>query len=118
MRKPSFYKSVSFALRGILLLISKERNFQIELVALLINLVLIVLLELSPTHAAIILLTSFLVLTLEAINTAIENVMNLLHPEIHPVVGKVKDIAAGSVLLAAIASLAVGALIYLPYLPL
>ena len=53
-------------------MLKSERNFQIEVFALLINLFLIVFLKLNTVDAAIILIVSFAVLSLEILNTAIE----------------------------------------------
>ncbi|MFN0214274.1 MAG: diacylglycerol kinase family protein [Saprospiraceae bacterium] len=55
-----------------------------------------------------------LVLGLEAMNTALEYLTDLVSPEPHPLAGKVKDAAAGAVLLAAAGSVIVGALVFLP----
>ena len=57
-----------------------------------------------------------LVWAAEALNTAIEFVVDLASPEHHDLAGKAKDVAAGSVLLAAIASAAVGMIVFGPYL--
>ncbi|MBK9335124.1 MAG: diacylglycerol kinase family protein [Lewinellaceae bacterium] len=57
-----------------------------------------------------------LVLALEAVNTAIEYLTDLVSPDYHPLAGKAKDVAAGAVLVAAIGSAAVGVLVFLPKL--
>ncbi len=57
-----------------------------------------------------------LVWTAEGINTAIEAVVDLASPEIHPLAGKAKDVAAGAVLLAALASVVIGVLVFGPRL--
>jgi diacylglycerol kinase (ATP) len=55
-------------------------------------------------------------LAAEGFNTAIERLVDLVSPDYHPIAGAVKDIAAGAVLLCAIASAIVGTIIFLPYL--
>lgn len=57
-----------------------------------------------------------LVLSLEAINSAIEYLVDLASPDFHPLAKKSKDIAAAAVLIAAIFALIIGLLIFLPYL--
>lgn len=57
-----------------------------------------------------------LVITAEIINTAIENLTNLVSPEINPLAGKAKDLAAGAVLIAAITAAVIGSIVFLPYL--
>ena len=53
--------------------------------------------------------------TAELLNTAIEALTDLVSPDYHPLAGKAKDVAAGAVLLAAIGALAVGLLVFGPY---
>ena len=50
------------------------------------------------------------------VNTAIEATIDLAHPAQHPLAKKAKDSAAGAVVVAAIASVAVGLVIFLPRL--
>jgi len=57
-----------------------------------------------------------LVWTAEAMNTAIEAVVDLVSPEYHVIAGRAKDIAAGAVLCAAITAVVIGALIFGPKL--
>jgi diacylglycerol kinase len=57
-----------------------------------------------------------LVLALEAVNTALEYLTDLVSPEYHPLAGKAKDVAAAAVLIAAIGAVWVGILIFMPYL--
>jgi diacylglycerol kinase (ATP) len=55
-----------------------------------------------------------LVLTAEAINTAVEAVVDLASPEVHPLAGRAKDVAAGAVLIAALVSVIIGLLVFGP----
>lgn len=75
-----------------------------------------VLLELSPGELATLSLTIGFVLALETLNSALEALLDLLQPDIHPLAGLAKDLAAGAVLLAAVTSLIVGGLLFLPRL--
>ncbi|MBE2274367.1 MAG: diacylglycerol kinase [Flavobacteriales bacterium] len=116
MRKPPFYKSVGNALRGVIWMLKSERNFQIEVFALLINLFLIVFLKLNTVDAAIILIVSFAVLSLEILNTAIEKVCDIIQPKFDLRIKVIKDISAAAVVLMALASVVVGVLVYWKYL--
>jgi diacylglycerol kinase len=51
---------------------------------------------------------------MEVINTAVEELVDLLHPGKSPAAGRVKDLAAGAVLLAAIGAAVAGVLILGP----
>ena len=55
-----------------------------------------------------------IVLILEGLNTALEAAVDLASPRIHPLAKSAKDLAAGMVLIAALASIAVGLLILGP----
>jgi diacylglycerol kinase len=48
------------------------------------------------------------------LNTAIEKLADKTHPEQHPQIGLVKDVAAGAVLWASVISVIIGAVIFLP----
>lgn len=76
---------------------------------------LMIFFPLSGLERALILLSIVLVLTLELANTALERVMDILKPRIHPYARVIKDVMAGSVLLASLAALAIGIAIFLPY---
>ncbi len=69
---------------------------------------------LSPVEWAILALTIFLVLALEAVNTAIEATVDLLSPGYHPLAKHAKDAAAGAVLLMALGSIGVALAIFGP----
>ena len=55
------------------------------------------------------------VIAAELFNTAIEKLVDLVSPERHPVAGRVKDIAAGAVLICAVAAAFIGLIIFIPY---
>lgn len=115
MRKPPVHKSFLNAFKGVFLMITTERNFQIECLAFLINLFLIFYLSLSALDTVLILIASFGVLSAEIFNTAIEKICDIVHPEFDKRIGFIKDIAAGAVLLAAAGSVVVGIIVYWKY---
>ena len=96
-------------------MLKSERNFQLEVFALIINLVLIVYFKLNSTDVALILLVCFLVLIAETINTAIEKICDFVEPNFNKKIGLIKDIAAGAVILATLLSIIVGVLVYSKY---
>ena len=57
-----------------------------------------------------------MVIGAELFNTAIERLVDLVSPRRNPLAGQVKDIAAGAVLVCALAAIAVGLIIFVPYL--
>lgn len=116
MKKPPFHKSVQFTFRGIIWILRNERNFQIHISGLIINLFLIVFLELSKMDTALILLCCFFVLVTEALNTCVEKICDYIQPEFDLRIGIIKDLAGGAVMLATICAICVGVLVYWPYL--
>lgn len=116
MRKPPFHRSFWNSIRGFFWMLKSERNFQLEIFGLLINLFLIVYLQLNLVDTALILIVSFAVLSMEIINTAIEKICDIIQPEYDERIKVIKDIAAAAVVLMAFAALSVGILVYGKYL--
>ncbi|MBV8328503.1 diacylglycerol kinase family protein [Chryseobacterium sp.] len=116
MRKPPVHKSFLNAFRGLFFMVKTERNFQIELAAFAINLFLIFYFGLSGTDTVLILMVSFAVLSTEILNTAIEKTCDIIQPDFDKRIGFIKDIAAGAVVLMAIASVIVGVSVYWKYI--
>ena len=73
-------------------------------------------LGISATDWALLLICFALVLGAEAINTAVERVVDIVSPQWHPLARDAKDLAAGGVLITAIVAAVVGVIVFLPYL--
>ena len=116
MRKPPFYKSFLNSIEGVFWMIKSERNFQLELFGLLLNIFLIVFLKLNATDTALILIVSFAVLSLEVLNTAAEKICDIVQPEFDERIKVIKDIAAGAVVIMSFAAVCVGILVYWKYI--
>lgn len=108
--------SFSHALRGVRSLLLEEHHAQLHLLATLAVFALGAWVGLSRADWQSLLLVVALVWLAEGLNTALEHLCDAAVPEHHPLVGKAKDVAAGSVLIAAAFAVAMGALIFLPYL--
>ena len=112
MIKPNkFIKSVPHAFRGIISLIKNDNNFRIHLVAVIVVIISGFWMKLSEGEWLAIILTMGGVLALEAVNTAIETIVDLVSPEYHILAKKAKDVAAGAVLLFVFAALGVASVI-------
>ena len=107
------FKSFGFAFYGIWTSL-KEQNMRIHIFCAVIVLIAGFLTGLTVTEWLILTLTIALVIGAEMINTAIESVVNLASPDIHPLAKQAKDVAAGAVLVFALASVIIGLLIFLP----
>ena len=104
------------ALRGIGSVFKSERNFRIHMAAALAVVVLGVVLKSSAGEWLAIILCIGFVLVAEVLNTAIEYLADVVHPEMDPGIRRAKDAAAGGVLIASVAAASVGAIVYLPKL--
>jgi diacylglycerol kinase len=107
-------RSFGFAFAGLAFLLRTQRNARIHLVVGAIACALAAWLRVSRLEWAVLVFTIALVVILEGLNTAVEAAIDLASPEIHPLAKAAKDLAAGMVLVAAIASVAVGLLILGP----
>jgi diacylglycerol kinase (ATP) len=106
--------SFGWAARGVRLALASERHLRFHAAATVVVVVLAALLPLSGWERAVLVLAIGLVWAAELVNTALERLVDLVSPELHPTAGAVKDIAAAAVLVAAVASAVVGLLILGP----
>ena len=95
-----FLARLGFALAGLAAAIRSERSLQFQAIVLVVVGVALAVLRLEPLWWAIVGLTAFAVLSAELLNTALEHLADHLHPETHPHIQRVKDIAAAAVLMA------------------
>lgn len=89
-----------------------ERNFKIHTVAAILAAGLAWRFNFDKMESIILIFTIAIVFMAELFNTAIEIVVNMIHPEIHPLAKIAKDIAAGAVLVAALAAFLVGCILF------
>ncbi len=107
-------RSFRFAFAGMAHMIRSQPNARIHLVIAAVACGLAVWLRLPPLAWALLAAMIGLVLALEALNTAVEAVVDLASPDHHELARVAKDCAAAAVLIAALVSLAVGACLFLP----
>ncbi|WP_175421372.1 diacylglycerol kinase family protein [Marinitoga sp. 1135] len=110
MRK--FSKSLKFAIQGLFEVFTTQRNFKIQTTFALLAFILAIILNLDESQILWISLAIFMVLILETINTLVEKMMDLMHPEYNAIVGIIKDLGAAAVLIAATFSIVVAAVIF------
>ena len=114
LRGHGLVRSFYFAGTGLWFLVRSQRNARIHVILGAVACALGLWLGISRTEWAIIVCAIAGVLILEGLNTAIEAAVDLASPEIHPLAKHAKDLAAGMVLIAAIASAILGLLILGP----
>lgn len=113
MRIKKFIRSFGYAFQGIFTA-AKEQNFLFHILSAIIVIIAGYFSKLSMIEWFIVIILIALMWSLEMMNTAIERVVDLASPDIHPLAKQAKDIAAGAVLIFAIASSIIGLLIFLP----
>lgn len=107
--------SFKYAFRGVQTLFFETPNALIHLILAILAVIMGILFNISQSEWLAIIVVIGLVFAMEAMNTAIETLSDYAcKKEIHPAIKKVKDLAATSVLLAAIAALIVGIIVFLP----
>ena len=107
-------ESFRVAFKGLYVFFAEEVHAKVHLVATIFAVFSGIYLKISTLEWVAILLCIALVVAIEAINSAIENVLDLLHPEHHPLAGRAKDVASGAVLWASVVAAIVGVLVFLP----
>lgn len=110
------FSSFDNAIRGVIFLLKSEQNARVHAIATILVGVAAYILEVSRIEAAVLFMAVILVFAIEIINTAIEKVFDVLHPEKHSLIRAVKDAMAGAVLISAIIAIVVALLIFLPYI--
>jgi diacylglycerol kinase (ATP) len=109
-------KSVGYAFKGMLILIKTEASIKIQVVIAIIITIAGFYFDISKTEWMIQITSIGLVMSIEAINTAIEYIADFVHPEHHKKIGLIKDVAAGAVFIASIIAVIIAGIIYIPKL--
>ena len=107
-------KSIGFAVKGAYKLITTEHSVMVQSSLAVILIIAGFVFDIERWEWAAQILAFGLVLGIESLNTAVEKIADFIHPEFHDRIGFIKDIAAGAVMFAALAAIAIGLLIYVP----
>lgn len=111
-----FVKSFQYAIEGIIVAIKKERNLKIHIFIMILVIICGIIFKISTIEWIICIILFGLVISLELVNTAIENTVDLVTLEKNPKAKIAKDVAAGAVLVSAIISAIIGLIIFIPKL--
>lgn len=107
-------RSFRYAFAGWWYVIRTQKNAWIHAVISVAVLAVTIWLQLSARDVAVLILTIAMVWTAEFLNTALEAVVDLASPELHPLAKVGKDVGAAAVLIGALASVIIGVLIIGP----
>ncbi|MFG6148483.1 diacylglycerol kinase family protein [Halobacillus sp. B23F22_1] len=105
---------LSYAFNGLKEAVREEKNLKIHLFISFLVILCSAWFQITAIEWIVLILIMALVITLEMINSSIERIMDFLAPEFNPLIGTIKDIAAGAVLIAAGSSIVIGLIIFLP----
>ncbi|ASU33575.1 diacylglycerol kinase [Mucilaginibacter xinganensis] len=109
-------RSFGYAFKGLAYATTSQLNFRIHLFATALALLLGYLLHIAAGEWQWIMLCITIVLVTEIFNTMIETLVDLVSPDYNEKAGRVKDMAAGAVVIAAAFALITGIIIFLPKL--
>jgi diacylglycerol kinase (ATP) len=115
MPKHSILLSFGFAVKGVVSAF-QERNFILHTISTAMVVFLGFFFDVSTAEWCVLLICIGTVLSAELFNTAIEKLVDLVSPHIHPKAGEIKDISAAAVLVFSIISAIIGCVIFIPYL--
>lgn len=107
-------KSFGYAFNGLKILFIEEHNARIHLIAAVLVLIVGIYLNISKLEWIAVTLAVGLVITVEIINSVIENMADFVSPERHKMIKKIKDLSAAGVLVSSITALIIGLIVFLP----
>ncbi len=96
--KYHFFKNTKYALEGFIYALKTETSFKLEFFIAFIVIPLIFLTPLELWQQSVLLITYFLIMIVELLNSALENAVDLITKEIHPLAKSAKDIGATAVM--------------------
>lgn len=113
-KNQNIIKSFQYAFQGIKHSFVYEKNMSVHFLIAILILVLGFILNISIIEWLFCITFIGLVIGTELINTSIEALLDVTHPEVHPLVKVAKDTAAGAVLIFSLISAIGGLVIFIP----
>ncbi len=107
-------KSFGYAFNGLKVLVIEEHNSRVHIFASISVIILGTYFKIDSTEWLFIVASIGAVISMEAINSAVEGIADFISPDYHELIKKIKDLAAASVLVSAIAAFTIGLIIFLP----
>ena len=101
-------KGVGYAVKGAYLLLRNEASIQVQFVIGIIMTVAGFYFHLSATEWMFQVFAIGLIMSMEGLNTAVEEIADFVHPDFHIKIGFIKDVAAGAVFIAAFTAIVIG----------
>ena len=108
------FGSFKFAFHGLWLLVQNEHNSRIHFLAAIIAIAMGIILKINHYEWSLLIIVIGIVFLTELLNSSLETLADFVNPEWNEKIRNVKDYAAAAVLISAIISVIVGALIFIP----
>jgi len=108
--------SFRYAFKGIAHLVIREHNFRIHLIAMVLVIAAGLILGLSSAEWLVIIITIGMVLITETLNSVVEKLCDIIAPGEDTRIKIIKDMMAAAVLIAAIISVVIGLIIFIPHI--
>lgn len=115
IKHKTLIKSFQYAFQGLFHTVKYNQNFRIQIAGALLVILASIYFEVNPFEMGILGVMILLVMCAEMINTAMEEMVNLITTNHQKEAKIAKDVAAGMVLLTFLGSIIVGVLIFFPY---
>ena len=109
-------KSFRHALRGLKHTLLFHQNLRVHVIVSFLAIGLGILLKISQIEWVVIVAAIFFVLVAEMVNTALEEIINLVKEDHSERARIAKDVSAGMVLLAAIFAVMIGLIVFIPHI--
>jgi diacylglycerol kinase len=116
MKHRTFQQSLASAIDGIAYGLRYEKNMKAHITAAILAIIAGVVLKISRLDWGLLMITIFMVIIAETINTAIEKTIDMVTANYHPLAKIAKNVAAGAVLLSALNALIMAIIIFGPYI--
>ena len=115
MSSKNMYASFNYAIQGVIYVLRTQRNMKVHFFMGILVIILATVLSVSRVELMVLFLTIGSVITAELVNTAVEEVVNLVTMEYHPLAKTAKNVSAGAVLVSAVTSVCIGYLVFIDY---
>ncbi len=112
--KYSIFANASYAIKGLMDLIKTESSFKLEIIVLFISIFIIIFIDKSMIEKLFLFSSIMLILIVEALNGAIERVVDLVSPEYNELAGRAKDAGSSAVFISVMLAIIVWGVIIIP----
>jgi diacylglycerol kinase len=108
----NFLKSFGWAKNGLVTVWGEERNFKVEVIIGILAIGFGFYRDIAPWQWILLVMIIGFVLMAEIVNTAVEDICNKIQPNQDPIIGKIKDMMAGYVLVSSVTAAIAGLVLF------